>query len=299
MKKVILLSIAVIMMLMMNGCGEGIKGKQKISGIPENETNMQEPPVEDYDEIILCDERYYLCKKAESGFDVNTTYFGIYDNELGKWTLEFCELPVNVENPEFYNHGNGVFSFSFIKGGGSEVCFLSSDLGGYFIHDVINEYAIHYVNGKAFVLLYEESKNQGGKLTPNNRLYLMSTLGELEEVSIAGFEADEAFYWDEASICEVRDTTLYAKSFGNYISGKRKTYIFVYFYGEGKYTIIDNEEYNNRLRLCVGSDFSTNSIVSLQEDLIQINRLQGDDGKEYYAEFDKEGNLVTKATLMY
>ena len=33
-------------------------------------------------------------------------------------------------------------------------------------------------------------------------------------------------------------------------------------------------------------------------ELVRIERIEGEDGNYYYAEFDKDGNLVTEATLM-
>ena len=47
------------------------------------------PPEGECDEIILQDERYYLCKKIEMGFDINAEYY------------------------DFNSHGNDVFSYKY------------------------------------------------------------------------------------------------------------------------------------------------------------------------------------------
>lgn len=262
----------------------------------------KEPPISEYDEIILNDERYYLCKKVISGFDQNAVCYGIYDAQLEGWAYDFLELPVgDNDHPDFYYHQEGVFSYSYINSSGNtNNCFLSADYGDYFTCDLeTNPQQVRFLNGQAFALLYEKSKNEGGQLTPGNKLYMMSKYGELQEIQIEGFEADQRYYWDEACIYNMHSDEIYARSFRNYISGEKRIYIMVYFYEDGSCLILDDQKYNERLILLIGGkSHEENTNVSLYGDLIRIENLEGDDGNNYYVEYDRSGNLVTDATLM-
>lgn len=257
------------------------------------------PPADDYDELLINDERYFLCKKYVSGFDEDSVYYGIYDGETGEWTFEFTDLDAgDRDSSQFYNHGDGVFCFTYLSEmGNTKICFLSSDLGNYFTCNADTEQEeINFVNGKAFLLLHQDTAIENGRGTPNNKLYFLTTYGEIEEISIQGFEEDPNYYWNSVGLSDNDDTQIYARSFENYASGDRITYIYVYFYETNEYLIIDYPNYTEKLVTNFGTN-PDNSSVHLNNDVLRIDGLKGVDGNRYYAEFDKAGNLVTKATL--
>ena len=100
-------------------------------GSTDSGTSKKELSQNEYDEIIAQDERYYFCKKTESGFDVNQTLYGIFDSETGEWDIEY--IPLNTGDYgmcDVYSHGEGVFSYKYTTYD-SHVLFISADAGGF------------------------------------------------------------------------------------------------------------------------------------------------------------------------
>ena len=154
---------------------------------------MVVPPEAEYDEIISHDDRYYLCKKQESGFEKNVTLYGIYDVEEEKWTVDFIDL--GEFSGEFLNKGDGVFTTYRSSYYGTDTYFISSDYGSVFEMELeqvgYSHEEVFFNEGKAFVLV--DSNSRSAK-EPDSYMHRVSTLGELEEVDVPGFSKKECFW---------------------------------------------------------------------------------------------------------
>lgn len=269
--------------------------------VRETENPYEFPPEDDYTEIILRDERYCLCKKIESGFTENGEYYGIYDSLTGSWPLEYAEYDTyDMNYLEFYSHGNGVFSYKYSSYYGS-MMFLSADLGGSFKTDKVYNYQnVKFIDGKALMTFYIGSQGYvDGRIASDTELAWVDTMGRISTVSVPGFSDDDMFYWSESYLTGWNASDqIFGQSFYNYNTGERLHYVYVYFYEDGTTTIIKDQDYTTRLREYIG-DVSGSSDITLEGDLIRITNLEGDDGELYYAEFDRDGNVVTEATPMF
>lgn len=257
-----------------------------------------EPPSDEYDEILGFDERYYLCKKTESGFDTNSTKVSIFDCEIQDWTMDFIELGSgDLSSTEFFSLGDGVFGYEYFGDSGNMISgFVSADLGDYFTMNLdVNAKSIQFVDGYAFVLVpNDEDGYIDGRIIPDSVLCRLSTTGKVEEYKLKGYKKND-IYWSSSTIVEAWDSSIYAKSFNDAVSDQ--TLVFVYFYEENEYIIIDDQRYTTSLSLYYGED-DDNSKVSMFDDIIRIDKLQGEDGELYYIDFDREGNVVGEATRM-
>lgn len=265
------------------------------------ENSYAYPPEGEYTEIVLQDERYFLCKKDVSGFSENGEYYGIYDSHTGTWPLAYAEYDTDDMNYlKFYSHGNGVFSYKYSSYYGS-MMFLSAELGGTFKTDKIYNYEnVKFIDGKALATFYIGRQGYvDGRIASDTELAWVDTMGDISTVSIPGFADDDMFYWSESYLTGWEDSDqIFAQSFYNYNTGERLHYVYVYFYEDGSTTIISDQYYTTRLCEYIG-DVSGSSDVTVEGNLIRITNLEGDDGKRYYAEFDRAGNVVTEATPMY
>ena len=260
------------------------------------------PPEGEYDEIVLEDDRYYLCKKTESGFDQNMECYGIYDGATGQWALEYRELPLDdISFYDFNAHGDGVFSYIYSSYYG-KICFLSAELGDLFKTDKVNgREKVSFQDGKALIVLSQDRRyvkiNGESMLSPDRRLCWLNTQGQMEDVVLPEFGTDGMLYWSDSYIVGPSETAIYARKFDNYNTGECKSYIYFYFYDDDTYTIIEDQNYSTRVPEYLGDEDDCSN-VELYGDVIYIDNLQGEDGEKYYAEFDRKGNVVTKATLM-
>lgn len=254
------------------------------------------PPEDDYDEIVSCDDRYYLCRKQESGFEKDVTLHGIYDVEKGEWVVDFIDL--GKIHSDFWCNGDGVFSTYRSTSSGTQTYFISADYGDVFEIDFptigYTQEEVFYNEGKAFVLV--DSNNRGDRKKPDSYMYRMSTLGELEEVDVPGYERNQCF-WVSANVVSKHDETIYARVFRGIKENEKSYCLYVYFYESDESIVIDIDEYYDNMTLCIGVT-DVNSMVSFNGRNIRIEKLDGADGKEYYIEFDKSGQLVTEPTLM-
>ena len=274
--------------------------------VETSEATIQEtaplgPPKDEYTEIILHDDRYFLCKKVQSGFSENGVYYGIYDTLNSVWALEYAQYDTHdIDSIEFNYHGNGVFSYKYSWYYGTMV-FLSADLGYSFeTEKVYNIETVRFIDGRAIALLHDEPSQTyiNGMIAPDIRLVWIDTYGSISDVNVPGFVSDDLLYWYESVLTGESDLEkIYANCFYNYNTGKKQYYIFIYNFEDGTTTLIRDQEYSSRLQIYVG-DSSSNSDITIHGDIIRIDKLEGDDGELYYAEFDKDGNLVTPATLM-
>ena len=281
----------------LHGIG-GAENDTQSSNTSNNSSTLNSgyPSADEYDEIILEDSRYYLCKKDESGFNSDAEYYGIYDSEKRQWAMEYTELSsYDMSYFDFCSHGNGVFSYTYSLHYGT-VVFLSAELGDTFktTEKVYHREKIYFDDGKALVLLSKDSKYVNGIRTPDNELFWIDTYGKITNVSIADFDANVLLYWNELVLPSANGYScreIYVRSFFTFINNEKTYYIFIYFYDTNSCIIIDEQDYASKLE-------STNVNAVVVDDLIRITNLKGDDGKDYYAEFDREGNLVKEATLM-
>ena len=265
------------------------------------ETTSYGPPAGEYTEIVLHDDRYYLCRKVESGFSENGEYYGIYDAVNYKWALEYAQYNTHdIDTLNFINHGCGVFSYKYSSYYGTRM-FLSSELGDCFETEMIyNPGTVKFIDGRAIALLHDEPSNTyvNGMIVPDIRLVWIDTYGSIYDVEIPDFVSNDMLYWSESVLTgDFHQNQIYANSFYNYNTGSRLYYVFIYHYEDGSTTLISDQEYTTRLTEYIG-DSSSNSNITINGNIIRIDNLEGDDGNLYYAEFDREGNLVTSATLM-
>ena len=265
------------------------------------ETTSFGPPEDEYTEIILHDDRYFLCKKVQSGFSENGEYYGIYDAINCIWALEYSQYDTHDLNTlNFINHGCGVFSYKYSSYYGTRM-FLSADMGYVFKTDTIyNPETVKFYDGRAIALLHDEPSQTyvNGMIAPDIRLVWLDTYGTVSDVAIPGFNSDDLIYWYESVLTGESDQDkIYANCFYNYNTGSCLYYIFVYHFEDGSTTLIGDQEYVTRLQKYLG-DSPSNSNITIRNGIIRIDQLEGDDGKLYYAEFSKDGNLVTPATPM-
>lgn len=258
-------------------------------GTGENpEVTFSTPPEEEYDGIVESDDRYFLCKKHESGFEEDTTLYGLYDGETGKWATDFMDLGEQVNS--FYNNGEGVFSYL-------GKYFMSADYGGVFKLDTTYHTSceeIFFNGGKAFVFI--DSDDQGARDIPDVYMYRVSTVGELEGVEVPGCDKDECF-WVSANVVDPDDEIIYARVFRRYTDDDDRYCIYVYMYETGESLVIDVDKYYDNMNLSMGV-VDYNTCVSYDGEYIRVENLDGADGESYYVEYDLEGNLITEPTLM-
>lgn len=253
-------------------------------------------PEDEYDEIIARDERYLLCKKIESGFDVNAVCYGIYDSQEQSWALDYKEYE-DISDEDIVAHGDGMFSYDYLGNTGSmRAYFLSANLGGGFKTDnPAQRETVTFKDGKALVLISQDTYYVGGAISPHTKLCWLTVYGEYEDVSIPGFAEDDMLYWKEVNWAKDNKDALWAMGVESYQTDIE--YLCVYIYEDRSFVIIDDETYTTRLTY--GGGYTEQSSIVLNGELIRINNLEGDNGEQYYAEFDKAGNLVTAATPMY
>ncbi len=281
----------------------GILQKEANQGMQADNSYGEEeaayPNEEDYDEIILSDERYFFCKKNVSGFEGNEDYYGVYDNELKEWIVDFIALPqptdagalVSIEpNNQVYNFGEGMFGYTLSYDGNMCTCFLSPDMGGKtFILNLDNEpvSTTRFVNGSAFVLEYVKFKGYDeGHIPPDSRLCKLYKDGTLEEVSIPSFSNDkvgEYCYWFSCFVHPKDDTKVFAAIF----SVEDNYYLYVYLFDDDKAVIIDDNAVIKRIkRNSIYEYQSDDTIISVDGDKIVLEQLLGDDGNFYRREYD-------------
>ena len=253
--------------------------------------SLSRPPEGEYSEILFEDGRYFLCKKVQSGFSENSEQYGIYDGKDKVWSLDYKEYKAELPTITFDSHGEGMFSYQYSLYYGTRV-FLSAELGGSFnVKKSIEQSSIHFDDGKALVLVGKDSKFVDGRLTPNEELVWIDKFGNIEEVSVQGFDASINLYWNvflpSGNACQ----DIYVREFFTYINEQETHYIYVYFCDTNESIVINNQEYASRMN-------NSGVSASLHKDLLRLTSLPGDDGEKYYAEFDREGNLVTEATPM-
>ena len=252
------------------------------------------PPESDYTEIVLQDDQYYLCKKIQSGFTDNSEYYGIYDAQNNTWALQYAGYETyDIPSMIFNSHGNGMFSYKYSSYYGT-MMFLSAELESSFQTEKIYNYeSVKFIDGRAIALIHEEPSQTyvDGMIAPTSRLVWIDTYGNISSVSIPGFDSDDLLYWSESVLTGYSDQDeIYANSFYNYNTGERLHYVFIYHYEDGSCTLISDQDY-------IG-DSPSSSNITVEGDIIRIDQLEGDDGELYYAEFDRDGNVVTPATLM-
>lgn len=156
------------------------------------------PPESEYDELVLRDEQYCLCKKVDSGFDSNSEYYGVYDTVNQKWSIDYMELYTDdMSYFDFLSHGSGVFSYTYSSYYGT-VVFLSAELGDTFkiSEYVFNRDGIYFDEGQALVLLEKDNEYENHRWTPDSELLWIDVYGDAEPVSIAGFSSEEIYWID-------------------------------------------------------------------------------------------------------
>lgn len=265
------------------------------------ETTAYGPPINEYTDIVLHDDRYYLCRLVQSGFSENGEYYGIYDALNCRWALDYAQYDTHdIDMITFQYHGSGVFSYQYSWYYGTKM-FLSADLGYSFETEKIYNYkTLRFIDGKAIALIHDEPSQTyiNGMIAPDSKLVWIDTYGAISDVVIPGFDPDDLIYWSESVLTGDSDQNrIYANSFCNYNTGSRLYYVLVYHYKDGTVTLISDQEYTTRLQEYIG-DSPSNSNITIKGDLIRIDQLEGDDGNLYYAEFDFDGNLVTPASPM-
>ncbi len=304
MKRIISMTLLVIMCLSMCACNETSPHNMTIrfetpAANPNagNNTSKHTPPEDEYDEIILKDDRYILCMRDDTGFTSNTKSYGIYDTQLGKWAMDFTPLIDIYETEDSFNfksHGNGVFSY-YSRRYESYDYFLSAELNGIFrVKDLAEDRtSVYFDDSDAFILVDMDRGYVDGKyLAPDEDLYLLSTDGSLEKVVVPGFAPDALLYWYRYFLI-TNSSQMYLRCFYtyDYDTRTRTYYIYVYLHEAQKALVIEHNEYASRMN-------ASDVYAYLNDGIIRICNMRGDDGKKYYAEFDIEGNLVTTATPM-
>lgn len=289
----------VIMCLMLSGC-ENEKGSLETqeSGISKDElTDVYPsadeyddyPSADEYDEIVLEDERYCLCKKVDIDFDSNKEKYGIYDKQEKSWAMEYRELSLDdMSYFDFCSHGEGVFSYKYSSYYGT-VVFLSAEKGGTFSSkNIYNREGMYFDDGMAFILCSKKTKIEDGRITPDSELFLMDTSGNLKNVLIPGFDTDTWLYWSPFLLSKDSAKYSYARAF---FTKDDQHYVYIYFYDTNESLIIDDQRYTTKLNY-------SDAYVNVLGDSIYIGNMRGNDGKKYFAIFDREGNVTQEPSLM-
>lgn len=258
------------------------------------EAEWKEP--DDYDELLASDDTYSLYMKTVSGFDDVSDLYGIYNNLIGEWAVEYTEIP--EPHSEFCSAGEGVFVCEIYDYIDEPLCFFSVNAAEPFkIHSSFKPENLWFVEGKALVTESVRSNAiKGGATVPTEELYWINTKGEnIEQIVINVHDNDstnpEKFLdWQlvmnadsESFVCE------YSK---NGDDG-----IYVYLFKEEKTFLIEDQEIVERCTMGwhPDNDFSVyyEQHFYIDDNKFVIENMEGEDDNPYYVEYDFDGNMIT------
>ncbi|MDY3998715.1 MAG: hypothetical protein SOY73_06395 [Blautia sp.] len=248
---------------------------------------------------------YCILEKQIAGFDTNEIRYAIYDVNKKSVAMDFLSLPGGIqESPNFsspegvdYNfidavyNGDGMFSYSLYNdySGSLDTIFLSADAGTYFSVDIdTSKDKIKFHNKKALFLLDDyKSGYVDGCIPPDNKLCWMTTMGEIYDYDLEGYDnqTKEGFaYFDELSVRQQWDCESFIFS-----DIDHNKYLLIHCFSDDK--VIKVEEQSVLKRMTEDSYVS----VLYQKDsskFIEIGNILGDDGYMYSSVFDENGNMT-------
>lgn len=207
--------------------------------------------------------RYFLCHQNQSGFDSTVDYYGIYDYGTKTWPIEMQEMSFLTSRASQYLEyiGDGVFLYNYYSG---KKYYLSAPLGDYFSIDFDT-----YSYSKYFQGGYSLGELENGKLG------VLSVYGKVIQTGISGgrlvYQCDKGFVikrsdWD-----------------GN-------TEEVILYYYDTNQAISINETYATRM--------TDDTFYKMTDTNLYVQNLLGMDGQNYYAVFDKDGNVTVPAMTM-
>ncbi len=126
MKRILALIFSSLLLLSLCACNElpsyGATGphytpntNSNINSNVGNGASSHMPPKDEYDEIVLQDDRYILCMRDDTGFTSNVKCYGIFDTQLGKWAMDYTPLIDVSEKQEHKGRPSGLNTVNLLK----------------------------------------------------------------------------------------------------------------------------------------------------------------------------------------
>ena len=221
---------------------------------------------------------YVLLQNYESGFSDAGFQYGVYDYINQKWLMEYRELEDPLEDAEYV--GEGKFAYS----SGNNTLLIKPDEQEIVDFDLpVNIEDIHFYNGYALVKAREDEAD-------SDDIFVVNENGDFYCTGIADFIANEisddgtakmAYLW---TCCVDQNYAVFAYDDTDFI---------IYDIQNDSIKDIYNTEYAEKL--CDGTREELGAAVCGDDSLALLN-MEGNDGKNYYAVLDFDGNTLVEAT---